>query len=41
MRMECGVARTKTDVIFVSGIKREKGFDSFVDDDGDLEREPE
>jgi hypothetical protein len=41
VRMERGVARAKTEVIFVSGIKREKGFDYFVDDDGDLAREPE
>jgi hypothetical protein len=41
VRMERGVARAKTEVIVVSGLKREKGFDYYVDADGDLSREPE
>ncbi|HEY1098662.1 MAG TPA: hypothetical protein VGF99_07030 [Myxococcota bacterium] len=41
VRMERGVARAKTEVILVSGLKREKGWDYFLDDDGDLAREPE
>jgi hypothetical protein len=41
VRMERGVARAKTEVILVTGLKREKGFDYFLDDDGDVAREPE
>jgi hypothetical protein len=41
VRMERGVARAKTEVLLVTGLKREKGFDYFVDDDGDVAREPE
>ncbi|MBM4281139.1 MAG: hypothetical protein FJ137_10400 [Deltaproteobacteria bacterium] len=41
VRMERGVAKAKTEIILVTGLKREKGFDYFVDDDGDVAREPE
>ena len=41
MRMERGTARAKTEVVAVTGLKREKGFDYFLDDDGDVAREPE
>jgi hypothetical protein len=41
VRMERGVAKAKTEVIVVTGLKREKGFDYFLDDDGDVAREPE
>jgi hypothetical protein len=41
VRMERGVAKAKTEVILVTGLKREKGFDYFLDDDGDVAREPE
>jgi hypothetical protein len=39
--MERGVARAKTEIILVTGLKREKGFDYFLDNDGDVAREPE
>jgi hypothetical protein len=41
VRMERGVARAKTEVLVVTGLKREKGFDYYLDDDGDVAREPE
>ncbi|OGQ25969.1 MAG: hypothetical protein A2138_00755 [Deltaproteobacteria bacterium RBG_16_71_12] len=41
VRMERGIAKAKTEVITVTGLKREKGWDYFVDDDGDVAREPE
>lgn len=41
VRMERGVPRARTEVVVVSGLKRERGFDYFVDADGDLAREPE
>ena len=41
VRMDRGVAKAKTEVILVSGLKREKGWDYFLDDDGDLAREPD
>ena len=41
VRMARGVARAKTEVIVVTGLKREKGWDYFIDDDGDVAREPE
>jgi hypothetical protein len=41
VRMARGVARAKTEVVVVTGLKRDKGFDYFVDDDGDVSREPE
>jgi hypothetical protein len=41
VRMERGVAKARTEVIVVTGLKREKGWDYFVDDDGDVAREPE
>jgi hypothetical protein len=41
VRMERGVAKAKTEILLVTGLKREKGFDYFVDDDGDVAREPE
>jgi hypothetical protein len=39
--MARGVAKAKTEVIVVTGLKREKGWDYFIDDDGDVSREPE
>ncbi|MDP2344495.1 MAG: hypothetical protein Q8O67_26305 [Deltaproteobacteria bacterium] len=41
VRMERGVPKAKTEVVVVSGLKREKGYGYFVDADGDLSREPE
>jgi hypothetical protein len=41
VRMARGVAKAKTEVILTTGLKREKGWDYFVDDDGDVAREPE
>lgn len=41
VRMERGVARAKTEVVVVTGLKREKGWDYYVDDEGDVAREPE
>ena len=41
MRMERGVPKAKTETILVTGLKREKGWDYFVDADGDVSREPE
>lgn len=41
VRMERGVAKAKTEVIVKTGLKREKGFDYFLDNDGDVAREPE
>jgi hypothetical protein len=41
VRMERGVAKAKTEVLAVTGLKREKGWDYFIDDDGDVAREPE
>lgn len=41
VRMERGTAKAKTEVITVTGLKRDKGWDYFVDDDGDVAREPE
>jgi hypothetical protein len=39
--MERGVAKAKTEILVSTGLKREKGWDYFVDDDGDVAREPE
>ena len=45
--MARGVTKAKTEVVVATGLKREKGWDSFVDDDGDgdgdgdVAREPE
>ncbi len=41
VRMERGTAKAKTEIVTVTGLKREKGWDYFVDDDGDVAREPE
>ncbi len=41
VRMARGVAKAKTEIGVVTGLKREKGYDYFVDDDGDVSREPE
>lgn len=41
VRMERGVAKAKTEVIAVTGLKRERGWDYFIDADGDVAREPE
>ena len=35
-RMERGVPRARTEVILETGLKREKGFMYFLDEDGDL-----
>ena len=34
-------AKAKTEVVVVTGLKREKGWDYFVDREGDVSREPE
>lgn len=41
VRMERGVPKAKTEVVVVTGLKREKGWDYFVDPEGDVSREPE
>lgn len=41
VRMERGIAKARTEVITVTGLKREKGWDYFLDDDGDVARELE
>lgn len=41
VRMERGVVRAKTVVLLVTGLKRDKGYDYYVDADGDVAREPE
>jgi hypothetical protein len=41
MRMERGVIRAKSETLVVTGLKRDKGFDYFIDADGDIAREPE
>lgn len=41
VRMARGVAKAKTEIIAVTGLKREKGWDYYVDPDGDVSREPE
>jgi len=40
-RMARGVAKARTEVILVTGIKRERGYMYYLDDDGDLVREPD
>lgn len=41
VRMTRAVAKAKTEVIVVTGLKREKGWDYYVDREGDVTREPE
>jgi hypothetical protein len=41
VRMERGVARARTEIVVVTGLKRERGWDYFVDPEGDVSREPE
>ncbi len=41
VRMARGVAKARTEIVVVTGLKRDKGFDYFIDDDGDVAREPE
>jgi hypothetical protein len=41
VRMARGVAKAKTEIIVVTGLKREKGWDYFVDPEGDVSREPD
>jgi hypothetical protein len=41
VRMARGVPKAKTEIIVQTGLKREKGWDYFVDADGDVSREPE
>lgn len=41
VRMERGVLKAKTEVVAVTGLKREKGWAYFIDPDGDLSREPD
>ena len=41
VRMDRGVPKAKTEVIVTTGLKREKGWDYFVDADGDVAREAE
>jgi hypothetical protein len=40
VRMQRGVAKAKTDVVVAKAVVRERGFDYFVDGDGDVAREP-
>ena len=40
-RMQRGVAKASTEIILKTGIKRERGFMYYLDDDGDLVREPD
>ncbi len=40
-RMAPGVAKAQTEVILKTGIKRQRGFMYYLDDDGDLVREPD
>jgi hypothetical protein len=39
--MQRGVARAQTVVLVRTGIKRERGWMYYVDDDGDVSREPD
>ena len=41
VRMERGVPRARTEILLETGLKREKGFMYFIDDDGDLARAPD
>ncbi len=41
VRMARGVAKAKTEIIVVTGLKRDKGWDYYVDGEGDVSREPE
>jgi hypothetical protein len=41
VRMQRGVAKAKTEVLVANAVRRERGFDYFIDDDGDVVREPE
>ncbi len=41
LRMERGVPKPATEVLIESAIKRERGFLYYLDDDGDLVKEPD
>ena len=41
VRMVRGVPKAATEVIVETGLKREKGFMYYVDDDGDVAKEPD
>lgn len=41
LRMERGVAKAQTEIVLAKAIKRERGFMYYLDDDGDLVREPD
>jgi hypothetical protein len=42
LRMERGVARAKSEVVIEKAVeKREKGYMYYLDDDGDLVKEPD
>jgi hypothetical protein len=41
VRMSRGTAKAKTDILVPNAVVRAKGYDYFVDDDGDVAREAE
>lgn len=41
LRMERGVAKPSCDIVMEKVVRREKGYLYFLDDDGDLVREPD
>jgi hypothetical protein len=41
LRMERGVAKATCEVVLEKAVRREKGFMYYLDDDGDLVREPD
>lgn len=41
MRMERGVPKPAMDVVIEKAVKRERGFMYYLDDDGDLVKEPD
>lgn len=41
LRMERGVARASCEVLVEKAVKRERGFMYYLDDDGDLVKEPD
>jgi hypothetical protein len=40
-RMARGVAKAQTEIILKTGIRRQRGFMYYLDDEGDLVREPD
>jgi hypothetical protein len=41
VRMQRGIAKAKTEIIAAAAVVRERGFDYYLDDDGDVVCEPE